>query len=114
VDEFMRQAGLERLDILHADIQGAEVEMLRGARDTLVNHRVAYLFVSTHSQALHHDVCAMLGHYGYRIEISSDHDHETTAHDGLVFATNPDMAPLFDNFRELGGRRLRYHHHPRY
>jgi hypothetical protein len=52
--------------------------------------------VSTHSQALHQQVIGRLEALGYRIEISSDFEHHTSAYDGLVCATHPACPALFD------------------
>ena len=74
VDAFFRNRKVKQLDILHTDIQGFEVEMLQGAQDVLAKRRVHYLFVSTHSQAIHGTIVDGLGRLGYRVEISSDFD----------------------------------------
>jgi len=39
VDAYLRESGWERLDILHADIQGAEVAMLADAREASARRR---------------------------------------------------------------------------
>lgn len=102
VDAFLATAGIPRLDILHADIQGAEVEMLEGAARTLATRAADYVFVSTHSQELHDQVRQTLAGHGYRIEVSSDWADETTAHDGLVFASSPAAAQIFNEFSPPG------------
>lgn len=38
VDDFVTERGLERVDLIKADIEGAEMEMLRGARGTIERH----------------------------------------------------------------------------
>ncbi len=53
VDAFCATHSLERIHLLHADIQGYELEMLEGARCTLGEDRVDFLFLSTHSEPLH-------------------------------------------------------------
>jgi hypothetical protein len=60
------------------------------------------MFISTHSQDLHHATCEELARRGYRVEISSDFEFETTSYDGLVFASNPDIAAVFPGFTPLG------------
>lgn len=106
IDPFLRNQGIVHLDILHADIQGYEAEMLEGGRESLGAHLIDYLFISTHSQALHGHVVSELSRFGYRIEVSSDFDHDTTSCDGLVFASAPSVKPLFSNFSPLGRERL--------
>jgi hypothetical protein len=102
VDAFAIACDLGQLDILHADIQGYEVEMLAGASGLLTRHAISHLFVSTHSQELHGEVTSVLEGHGYRIEVSSDVEHETTSFDGFIYANSPNLRPLFANFHPLG------------
>ena len=48
VDDIIRQKGIERLHMLHADIQGFEHRMLQGARKAFENKIIDFAFVSTH------------------------------------------------------------------
>ncbi|MCK6425602.1 MAG: FkbM family methyltransferase [Burkholderiaceae bacterium] len=96
VDAWMADTDIERLDLLHADVQGWEGEMLEGCARGLAAGRIARLFVSTHSQDLHAQVEATLRRAGYRIELSSDFDLHTSAFDGLVCAAHPAQPALFD------------------
>ena len=102
VDAFLKERGIDKIDVLHADIQGFEVEMLRGAAETLQRRLADYVFISTHSKTLHSGVLEALTEFGYRIEVSSDFKFHTTAWDGSVFATSPDAPPLFSGFAPLG------------
>jgi Methyltransferase FkbM domain len=102
VDEFLNSREMDHIDVLHVDIQGFEVEMLSGARDALENARIDYLFISTHSQQIHLEIIASFKRYGYRIEVTSDFDHETTSYDGLVFASSRRAKPLFNGFATIG------------
>jgi FkbM family methyltransferase len=52
LDGLMRDEGLERIDLLLCDTQGAELGLLTGAHDTLRSGRVRFLVVSTH----HHSI----------------------------------------------------------
>ncbi len=106
VDRFVREQGLERLDVLHSDIQGFEVQMLDGAAGFLGRHGADYVFISTHGRKLHRQVLERLRAHDYRIEVSSDVATETTSFDGLVFATSPDIAPLLPGFRPLGREEI--------
>jgi hypothetical protein len=102
VDAFLRDHGLDRLDVLHADIQGFEAEMLEGAAATLATQRVDRLFVSTHSEALHASVEATLRAHGYLIEISSPFERHTTSFDGLILASAPGQRRLLEGWTPLG------------
>ncbi len=48
VDLIFEENKLEKLDLLHLDVQGAELDALHGAEHTLKSGRVRFVFVSTH------------------------------------------------------------------
>lgn len=106
VDRFLDENRLDRLDILHADIQGAEVTMLKGCQRAFALGKVSHCFVSTHSQALHLEVIAVLAAAGFRIEASADFDRETTSFDGFVFAARDGEPEILRDFRYLGRERI--------
>ena len=102
LDKYAYSNDLQHLDILHADIQGYEVEMLHGANRFLAEHRADYIFISTHSEELHQEVCGLLEGLEYRVEISSPVITHTTSGDGFVFASSPKVNLLFDGFEPIG------------
>jgi hypothetical protein len=102
VDTFLRSRGIPKLDILHADIDGSEAVMLKRCDESLRLRGINYLFISTHSQPLHADVLATLQDNGYRIEISSDFENDTTSYDGFVFASSPETRDIFGEARIMG------------
>ena len=102
VDRFLREQGYPRLNLLHSDIQGYELEMLEGCADSFRRGLIDYAFVSTHSQSLHDQVAAHLTAAGMRVEVSSGFDFETTSFDGLVFASSAELAPVFPGFNPIG------------
>ena len=106
VDAFLASRGIGHLDVLHADIQQYELQMLDGAVDTLSSHAVDYVFISTHSADLHTLVHDRLAGWGYRIEASSDFDHATTSFDGLVFASSPRKPRLLGYFEPFSRSEL--------
>jgi len=48
MDDFAKLKNIPYIHLLHSDIQGAEVEMLRGCKSLIENRRIGYLFISTH------------------------------------------------------------------
>ena len=102
LDKFFDSRGLSHLDILHVDIQGYEGELLDGGQQTLGKSQIDYLLVSTHSQELHQGVAEELTGFGYRVEVSSDFDNETTSYDGFVFAASHTAPRVFSNFNHFG------------
>lgn len=88
VDELMKRCGLEHLSLLHADIQGYEMEMLKGALKTLEAGKVDYFFVSTHSDELHLRCTEYLKRFDYRIAADIPPSRSFTV-DGILVAAHP-------------------------
>ncbi len=91
VDDFMVRHGIDRLQVLHADIQGHELAMLEGATAAFRDRRVDYAFVSTHKDFRHKGVVRWLNDNGYRIDVNSNCNSHTTSFDGFVLAVRPDL-----------------------
>ena len=85
VDDLVREKAIDRVHILHSDIQGAELDMLIGARETIAAGRVNYVFLSTHTQQLHAECLAKLAEYGFTVIAEADLD-DTYSQDGVIVA----------------------------
>jgi FkbM family methyltransferase len=55
VDGLVRDLGIERINLLHADIQGAELSMLDGSVETIDRGKLDWLFLSTHHHSISGD-----------------------------------------------------------
>jgi len=90
VDWLMREYGLERVHLLHSDIQGFEREMLDGMEQAATEERIDWIFISTHSGELHHDCRAWLVARGWAIvaDANSDESHSV---DGLLAGHRPGL-----------------------
>lgn len=106
VDSYLERTGLRRLDVLHADIQGHELEMLDGARSALRRKAIDFVFVSTHSQELHERTVEDLERREYRVEVSADFDSGTTSFDGFALASSRSVPPVFERFEPLSRVRI--------
>lgn len=106
VDAFIKNKRLSKLHVLHADIQGYEIEMLDGCSGSLHEKSIDYIFISTHSQEIHNEVINKLNFLEYRIEVSSDVDIETTSFDGFVFASTPRLEAVFNGFSAFGREQI--------
>ena len=104
IDRFMAESGVAHLDVLHADIQGAEGAMLQDAALALAGRTIDWLVISTHWRKVHQMCEDLLMAAGYRIEVSSDFVTHTTSHDGLILASSPAVAPIFAGFPKPLGR----------
>jgi FkbM family methyltransferase len=85
VDDFLVDKGIKFLDILHADIQGAELGMLKGAAKSLSEGKIGYVFISTHSESLHFECMDFIKKHNYKI-ITEHTLSESYACDGLIVA----------------------------
>ena len=88
VDSHCQHRGIDRLAVLHSDIQGAEADMLRGAGRMLAAGDIDFLFISTHSNELHAECIRILQSHGYSILASADLE-QTYSVDGLIVARGP-------------------------
>ncbi len=92
VDALMEQHRIEFLDVLHADIQGAELAMLRGAAETIRRGRVRFLMLSTHHHSIsgdpltHQRCLSHLRDIGARI-LCEHTVAESFSGDGLILAS---------------------------
>ncbi len=91
-------SGLERVDYLHIDVQGAEVEILSRCQK-LLEERVRYMFVGTHSRLIDGQLTDMFHKWDWNILIAEpcqftynraipSLEGMTTA-DGDLFVSNP-------------------------
>jgi hypothetical protein len=85
IDNFLEHHQVDHLEILHADIQGAEVDMLRGSARALSTQQVDYIFISTHGESLHSECIDMLRGFDYEVAVSI-RPCESFSVDGLVVA----------------------------
>lgn len=86
--EITDEKKIDRIDLLHADIQGAELAMLEGARPLFYSGRVGYTFISTHSDDLHQKCLSVLQEYKQEIVCEVDLNQSYSA-DGLIVAKAP-------------------------
>jgi len=85
VDEFLKSQQIDHLSVLHSDIQGFEVKMLQGATSSLMENKIDYIFISTHSNALHDECIHYLKTLQYIILCDANLD-ESYSWDGLIVA----------------------------
>ncbi len=86
VDSILQSQGIDFLNILHADIQGTEGRMLRGASQALSNKQIGWVFISTHSEYIHQKCLQELRQHGYGI-VAEHTLAESHSVDGLIVAS---------------------------
>jgi FkbM family methyltransferase len=73
LDSFCQQRGIERIDLLKMDIQGFELNALRGAQQLLERHAMRLIYTEVlfarhyAGQAFYHDLAAFLQPLGYEV-----------------------------------------------
>ena len=55
IDGIAREFGLEYVDIVHMDVQGAELDAIEGSVEAIQSKSVRFLFVSTHHYSISKD-----------------------------------------------------------
>ena len=84
--EFIKDRNINKIDILHSDIQGYENELVDDIKPLLKNKIIKYLFISTHSNTIHSKCIKTLNECDYRIIASADFENETFCYDGIIVA----------------------------
>ncbi|MBX9703197.1 MAG: FkbM family methyltransferase, partial [Silvanigrellaceae bacterium] len=88
IDDFVEEKQIPFIHILHSDIQGAEVDMLKGCQKLIREKRVGYFFVSTH-RGTHEPCLRAFENSEYEILLSFTREESFSA-DGLIIAKSPD------------------------
>jgi len=83
---FLLERKISQLDLLHSDIQGQEYLMLQQIEDFIINKKIKYLFISTHSNDVHNQCINYLKKNDYKILCSCDFDNETFQYDGFILS----------------------------
>lgn len=90
MDDLITQQKIDRVNILHADIQESELAMLQGARRALAAGQIDFIFLSTHTDELHRQCLAFLREHDYmtlaEVDISG-----SFAVDGLIVARRKNL-----------------------
>lgn len=85
IDDFCAEKGIERLDVLHSDIQSFELQMLHGAQKMISEERIDNIFISTHTQELHYACLKFICDNNYNLVVSVDMN-ESYCCDGIIVA----------------------------
>ena len=93
VKDFVREKRIEKVSLLHSDIQGFEYEMLQGCGDLITGRQIDFVFISTHSLKLHFQCLKYLARAGYTT-IAEHTPKESYSDDGLIAAAaSPNAVP---------------------
>jgi len=94
IDDFFKAEDIEFIDLIHSDIQGAEYDMLLGAKRSIQKNKIGLFFISTHGNQ--HDICLnCLKEMGHKI-IAEHTIEQGYAQEGLLVSANPIAYPNID------------------
>jgi FkbM family methyltransferase len=98
VDDVMDRFRVAFAHVIHGDVQGAELDLLRGAERAIAQARVGWFFLSTHGGGLHRDCRRFLTDRGFVI-VAEHTRAESFTTDGLIVARardfpGPDHIPV--------------------
>ena len=91
VDAIADRYQLDRIHMLHADVQGTEFQMLNGATTMIRESKVDFVFVSTHSNALHRQCLQYLLEHEFEIIAEADPANSYSV-DGVIAAHRKGVA----------------------
>lgn len=77
---------INKISLLHVDIQGSAQMLLRGIRPLLAERKIRFLFISTHSQKIYEGCRDELASEDYRIVADANFDSGTYSCDGVIVA----------------------------
>lgn len=89
IDDFVKEKGIPFIHLLHSDIQGSEIDMLKGCKQLIQEKRIGYFFISTH-RGTHTKCLEAFKNTGYEILLSITRE-ESFAADGLIIAKLPEV-----------------------
>lgn len=93
VDKLIEKLNLSKVDLIHMDVQGAEVNILKGMMKSLDRKCVNYIFIATHKSFRHNLCLNYLTNFEYKILYSRD-PSKSTSFDGILIATKSITHPI--------------------
>lgn len=83
--EIMRENNLTCVHLLHCDIDGCEIDMLKCNEDVFKNKLIHNIVVMTHGILLHKEAREIILNHGYTI--TKDHPDQNIGWDGMIVAS---------------------------
>jgi len=93
IDYVMDEKGIDFIDILHSDIEGFELAMLKGATQAIKQNKIGYFVISTHSNVNHYSCLDLLKENNFIIICEADLS-DTYSYDGVIVARSINYAGI--------------------
>ena len=77
LDNILNQIGLTKVNWMKIDVDGAELEVLKGSSNTLSKKEDLMLLIETHGEHLHHEVIQILDSFNFMVQFERSYDSET-------------------------------------
>jgi hypothetical protein len=75
LDNLLSNAGIARVTWIKIDVEGAELEVLKGACDTLRRNNNITLLIEVHGQETYEPVLALLKSHDFELEFEKTYDN---------------------------------------
>jgi FkbM family methyltransferase len=75
LDSLLHRAGVDRVDWIKIDVEGAELEVLKGAGETLSKNKNISLLVEVHGRETYAPAMDLLRTHGFRVEFERTYDN---------------------------------------
>ncbi len=83
-EKIITENKIDEISLLHMDIQGSELNLIRDIRSYLKSKKIINLVVATHSSQIHEEIINILKSYEYKILIESEYG--SIGGDGYIYA----------------------------
>lgn len=75
LDNLLRKAGVDMVNWIKIDVEGAELEVLKGAEETLSRSKEISLLIEVHGKETYAPVMELLRAHGFRIDFEKTYDN---------------------------------------
>ena len=94
LDDYVREKGFDKVDFIKMDIEGAEVEALRGARETIIKHRPQMAICIYHTNEHVYQIPLLIAEFVDNYQFHLGHYSHELFGDSVFYAIPNEIATL--------------------